>query len=96
VPIIITENGLATRDDHERSGFIRRHIEEIARAIREGIDIRGYMYWTLMDNFEWAHGTNAHFGLVAVDEASGKRAPRISSSVYAEICANNGILLNRD
>lgn len=93
VPIIITENGLATEDDSKRSDFILHHIEQLARAIKEGIDIRGYLHWTLMDNFEWAHGANAHFGLAAIDEITLKRTPRQSASVYASICQSNGIYL---
>ena len=89
VPVMVTENGLATTNDEERATFIREHLHELARAIRDGIDVRGYLYWTLMDNYEWAEGTNAHFGLVAVDATTRERTPRQSSRVYAEICRAN-------
>jgi len=89
VPLLITENGLATRDDGDRQTFIREHVAQVARAIRDGLDVRGYMYWTLMDNFEWTHGTTAHFGLAEVDGETQARSPRPSSTVYREICVSN-------
>ena len=71
--------------------FLREHILQLARAIRDGADVRGYFHWTLLDNYEWAHGPEAHFGLAAVDLESGERLPRRSSAVYADICAANRI-----
>lgn len=91
VPLIITENGCATTDDEQRSAFIREHINQVATAVRDGIDVRGYLYWTLFDNFEWSHGHNAHFGLAAIDAETGTRLPRPSSKVYAEICRRNSL-----
>lgn len=91
VPIFITENGIATSDDNKRIAFLREHILQLARAIRDGADVRGYFHWTLLDNYEWAHGPEAHFGLAAVDLESGERLPRRSSAVYADICAANRI-----
>ena len=91
VPIFITENGIATNDDNERSTFIQQHVQQLARAIQDGIDIRGYLHWTLMDNYEWAHGTRPHFGLVRVDADSGRRFSRPSSKVFAKICTRNGL-----
>jgi beta-glucosidase len=96
VPLIITENGLATEDDEQRAVFIRQHIEQVARALKDGIDIRGYLYWTLMDNFEWAYGTTAHFGLADVDACSLNRIPRPSSAVFAEICGRNAVYVSRE
>lgn len=91
VPILITENGIATADDDRRSAFIREHLVELAKAIRSGIDVRGYLHWTLMDNYEWTHGTQAHFGLAGVDPETGERKPRPSSRVFARICEINGV-----
>ena len=91
VPIFITENGIATIDDDQRSGFIREHILQLAKAVKSGVDVRGYFHWTLMDNYEWTHGTQAHFGLAAVDGRTGERMPRPSSSLYARICKTNSV-----
>ena len=83
----------ATTDDEQRSEFIREHIGQIAHAIRDGIDIRGYLYWTLFDNFEWSHGPTAHFGLAATNGETGAREARPSSNVYAEICRGNSLVI---
>jgi len=65
-PIYITENGLADAKDEKRTKFIEEHIKWIARAMKEGADVRGYMYWSLMDNFEWDKGFGPRFGLVEI------------------------------
>jgi beta-glucosidase len=93
VPIIITENGLANREDSRRSQFIIDHLIQVHRAIEEGVDVRGYLHWSLMDNFEWAEGFRACFGLVEVDYATQKRSTRASAYTFAKICKTNQILL---
>ena len=80
-PVYITENGLADVDDSQRSDFIRDHIREMKRAINDGVDVRGYLHWSLLDNFEWADGFKPRFGLVAVDYDTMKRTPRPSAYV---------------
>ena len=72
-PIYITENGIADAADTRRARYIEDHLLVINKAIADGIDVRGYLYWTLMDNFEWAHGFEARFGLYHVDFATRKR-----------------------
>ncbi|KAI3637900.1 hypothetical protein MIR68_004549 [Amoeboaphelidium protococcarum] len=67
IPIYVTENGVADHDDSRRKLFIKRYIYAMSMAMREGVDIRGYFYWTLMDNFEWAFGYSQRFGLYEVD-----------------------------
>ncbi len=67
LPIYITENGIADRSGQKRPDFLRAHFEAIIRAAREGVDVRGYFHWSLMDNFEWAEGYDARFGLFRVD-----------------------------
>jgi beta-glucosidase len=88
-PIIITENGAAFKDkvetdgkikDNERIAFFKKYLAEVLRAKKEGIDIRGYFVWTLMDNFEWAEGYKPRFGLVHVDFETQKR--RVKDSGY--------------
>ncbi|MEK7162212.1 MAG: family 1 glycosylhydrolase, partial [Patescibacteria group bacterium] len=89
-PIYITENGLADEQDLKREKFIKDHLFFIHRAIKQGVDVRGYLYWSLTDNFEWQHGFWPRFGLVEIDrENSLKRKVRYSALKYAEICKEN-------
>ncbi|MFH1255532.1 MAG: glycoside hydrolase family 1 protein [bacterium] len=90
-PIFITENGIADANDSRREKFIIEHLRYIHKAMAEGADVRGYFHWSLLDNFEWAHGWGPKFGLYSVDRASFKREPRPSAAVYAEICKNNEV-----
>lgn len=89
-PIIILENGLADEGDRYRADFIRDHLKYVHRAMSGGADVRGYFHWSLIDNYEWAHGYAPKFGLHSVDRETFERTPRPSASVYAEICKNNG------
>lgn len=88
-PIFITENGLADKFDEKRERFIKEHLVWIHKAITEGVDVRGYFYWSLLDNFEWDKGYWPRFGLVEVDYKTLKRTIRPSATEYAEICRNN-------
>jgi len=90
-PIYITENGLADRDDKKRKKFIKDHLFWIHKAISEGADVRGYFYWSLLDNFEWDKGFWPQFGLVKVDRATMKREIRPSAKEYAKISENNSL-----
>jgi beta-glucosidase len=67
IPLYITENGIADEDDSRRKMFLKRYLYAVSRAIKDGVDVRGYFYWTLMDNFEWAFGYDMRFGLYEVD-----------------------------
>jgi beta-glucosidase len=90
-PIYITENGAALEsgvDDPLRVDYLRRHLLAIHAAIEEGVDVRGYFLWTLMDNFEWAEGYNAKFGLFAV-EPDLRRVPRASARFFAQVASTN-------
>jgi beta-glucosidase len=78
VPIFVTENGIATGDDGRRIHFIDAALREVLACLDEGIDVRSYIYWSLLDNFEWALGYAPTFGLVAVDRQSFTRHPRPS------------------
>jgi beta-glucosidase len=91
VPLLVTENGIGTDDDNQRVRFIARHLTAVRRAIDEGADVRGYMYWCPMDNFEWTFGFARTFGLIAVDRETFERRPKPSASYYAEICRANAI-----
>jgi len=78
--LIVTENGVAVSDDSRRVEFIRRALEGVERCVGDGIPVRGYMYWSLMDNFEWQKGFSMTFGLIAVDRATQTRQPKPSLS----------------
>jgi beta-glucosidase len=90
-PIYITENGVAVQDDERRAMSIVLHLEQVHRAIKEGADVQAYLYWSLIDNFEWDSGFDKKFGLVEVDYKTQERKPRPSAYVYKEIIEKNGI-----
>ncbi len=90
-PILITESGIATADDAGRRRFIRRALEGVESAIAGGVDIRGYVYWTLLDNFEWMSGYAPTFGLVGVDRSTMARAIKPSAVMLGEIARANGL-----
>lgn len=83
IPIMVTENGIATADDTRRVEFIERATDGVANCIADGIDVRGYMYWSLMDNFEWQKGFSMTFGLISVDRTTQKRTAKPSLGVLA-------------
>lgn len=99
---VISENGAAFQDvlikngviqDNDRIGYLRDHILEVYHALQTGIDIQGYLVWTLLDNFEWGHGYSKKFGLVHVDRNSLKRTPKKSFQWYKDVIARNGLTL---
>ncbi len=79
--MIVTENGIATADDTRRIAFIQQALDGVRRCMEEGLPIKGYFYWSLMDNFEWQKGFAMNFGLVAVDRATMARTPKPSLAV---------------
>jgi len=85
-PVVITENGIADADDDQRPAYIVAHLRQVHRAIQDGVDVRGYMHWTLIDNFEWAEGFEQHFGL-----ATRERELRPSARAYGTIARANGV-----
>ena len=91
LPVFILENGICTEDDSLRWGFIREHLKQLRKAMLEGADVIGYLYWSLMDNFEWDKGFSPRFGLCAVDSSDFKRSPRESAGKFAQV-ARTGIL----
>jgi len=92
-PIFITENGLPDDDDHRRPAFIIDHLSQVWRAIQEGVPVRGYYHWSLVDNFEWVRGWSLKFGLISVDPATQARTLRPSAHLYKEICRTGTITL---
>jgi beta-glucosidase len=89
LPILVTENGIADRADAMRPQYLLSHLTAMHRAIQAGAPVRGYFHWTSLDNFEWAEGYSAKFGLIGCDPATQARAPRPSARLYAEICRRN-------
>ena len=99
-PIYITENGISCNDvisldgkvhDPGRIDFEKRYLTQLQKAIADGADIRGYFYWSLMDNFEWTEGYSQRFGLVYVDYETGERIPKDSAGWYHDVIARNEI-----
>lgn len=88
-PIFITENGLADSQDEYRRWWLEQTIVAMERAISDGVDLRGYLHWSLLDNFEWAYGWFPKFGLVEVDIRTKKRKPRPSALWFAEWLSHN-------
>ena len=99
LPIMITENGMSNLDavneqgevaDDLRIGYIDEYLQNLKRAISEGIPVLGYQHWSLMDNFEWAEGYDPRFGLIYVDFGTGKRTIKKSGYHYKSIIESNG------
>lgn len=96
-PIFITENGAADGpnvvdplDDQERITYVAGFLEWIAKAIKDGADVRGYYLWSLMDNFEWAAGYSQKFGIVHLDTETMQRTPKASARWYRDVIAKRG------
>ena len=98
--VYITENGAAYPDatwddrtvhDEDRRSYLERHLLEAAEAIADGVPLRGYFVWTLLDNFEWGFGYSRRFGLVHVDHTTQRRTPKASAYWYRDVIARNGL-----
>mgnify|MGYP001563732250 CR=1 FL=1 len=86
LPVIITENGICTQDDGLRWEYIHSHLKNCHLAIEKGVSIKGYFYWSLLDNFEWDKGFAPRFGLIGVDYNTYKRTVRESAKKFGEVC----------
>jgi beta-glucosidase len=91
LPMTVTEAGLATENGRRRAEHVVRSLEQIHRAIEEGVDVRGYYHWSLYDNFEWAEGYEPRFGLYRVDFDTYDRTPTEGAEMLAEIARNRRI-----
>ncbi len=98
IPLYVTENGAAYVDyvdpagavrDHERIEYLQGYLGAAARAIEDGVDLRGYFHWSLLDNFEWGEGYRSRFGLVYVDYGTQRRIPKASAHWYREFVASH-------
>ncbi len=90
-PIYITECGIASTNDDRRTRFLIQYLTEVYRAIQAGARVKGFFYWSLIDNFEWHEGFDPRFGLIEVDYNTQKRTARKSAYVYSEIAKHNKI-----
>ncbi len=104
LPLYVTENGAAFYDpptadgepaDPLRVDYLRRHLLAVHDALDEGVDVRGYFAWSLLDNFEWSHGFSKRFGLVHVDYETQRRTPKSSARFYADVIRTNGAVLGQ-
>jgi len=84
-PILVTESGIATANDPNRIRFIDASLREVLACLDYGIDVRGYLYWTLLDNFEWSLGYRPTFGLVALDRTTFVRQPKPSAYWFGAV-----------
>ncbi len=91
VPLLVTENGIGTDDDPQRIEYVQRALEGVLACIDDGIDVRGYTYWSLMDNFEWAFGYRPRFGIIAVDRATQRRTVKPSGEWLSTIVRANAL-----
>jgi beta-glucosidase len=94
LPILVTENGIATTDDPRRIQYTREALTHLEEAIADGIDVRGYLHWSLLDNYEWGHWEPT-FGLVSVDRATFQRTPKPSLAWLGQLARSNGAHLQR-
>jgi beta-glucosidase len=99
--IYITENGCAADDklasdgnvyDTDRIMFLRNYLTQLQRATADGVPVKGYFQWSLMDNFEWSAGFGNRFGLVYVDFQTQQRTPKLSAAFFREVAARNAVV----
>ncbi|MGH2346951.1 MAG: glycoside hydrolase family 1 protein [Chloroflexota bacterium] len=90
LPVIVTENGIGTDDDTRRIVYVERALRGVAACLRDGLDVRGYTYWSALDNFEWAIGYRPTFGLIAVDRQTQERTVKPSARRLGEIIRARG------
>jgi beta-glucosidase len=91
VPVLVTENGCSGEDDARRIEYVRRALGCVLDCLDDGIDVLGYTYWSLLDNFEWAYGYRPQFGLIAVDRATQQRQPKPSAEWLGQIARANAL-----
>ena len=87
----MTENGIATTDDSRRIAYVQRALQGVINCMRDGLDIRGYTYWSAFDNYEWSLGYRPTFGLIAVDRETQQRTVKPSARWLGSIARSNSI-----
>jgi beta-glucosidase len=91
LPVYVTENGIGTADDPARIEYVTRALAGVRRCLDDGLDVRGYFYWSLLDNFEWVLGYGPTFGMVAVDRTTFERRPKPSATWFGGVARANGL-----
>jgi beta-glucosidase len=92
LPVFVTENGIATDDDAWRVRYMHDHVAEAKRALDDGLDVHGFLYWSAFDNFEWSFGYAPTFGMVGIDRADGlRRVVRPSARWWERLCRTRTI-----
>ncbi|MHA7133611.1 glycoside hydrolase family 1 protein [Oerskovia turbata] len=91
-PIMVTENGMATADDAQRIAYTDAALRGVHATIEDGIDVRGYLHWSALDNYEWAAGYGPTFGLIAFDPVTFERRPKPSLGWLGEVAQRNGLV----
>jgi beta-glucosidase len=92
VPVLVTENGIGTADDTRRLAYTQEALAGLARCIDDGLDVRGYVHWSALDNFEWVLGYGPTFGLIAVDRATQERTVKPSARWLGDVARANKLL----
>ena len=92
IPVVVTENGVATLDDAERVEFLSEALRGLHRCIADGIDVRGYFVWSLLDSYEWHRGYHSNLGLFSVDRRNFERRAKPSASWYASVARSNTLI----
>jgi len=90
-PVIVTENGIGTEDDTRRIAYTTRALDGVLNCLRDGLDVRGYIHWSLLDNFEWLEGYRPKFGLVAVNRETQARMPKPSAYWLGQVARGNAL-----
>jgi beta-glucosidase len=90
LPVIVTENGIGTDDDTRRVEYIQRALRGVANCLKDGLEVRGYTYWSALDNYEWMLGYHPTFGLIAVDRATQRRTVKPSARWLGAVARANG------
>ncbi len=93
IPVIVTENGVATEDDTRRVEYYKGALAGVSRCLTDGIDVRGYFAWSAFDNFEWVGGYEPKFGIISVDRETMERTPKPSAYYLGKIAKENGMTL---
>jgi len=91
VPVYVTENGIGTEDDTRRAEYLRRALTGVQKCLADNVDVRGYIHWSLLDNFEWNFGYRPKFGIVAVNRDTQERTAKPSGRMLGEIAKRNSL-----
>ena len=92
MPLIVTENGIGTNDDDQRRDYVTQALRGVLSCIEDGIDVGGYTYWSLMDNFEWAFGYRPRFGIIEVDRPTQRRTVKPSGEWLGRVARANALV----